>query len=153
MPAAQWSELSGCRDSKALSWCLFRMRGSNPPDPQSYSVGPSQKLPAMRRLGSRVWFAWVDSCRQDGRSGTVHSWALLKRAWLVSGMPGSIMMGISPNVSNERHLRQLLERGWLCLQRRLPGDLQSSDPFEMRSTEPVKLRSFWCKDRVLFIWN
>lgn len=73
MPAAQWSELSGCRDSKALSWCLFRMRGSNPPDPQSYSVGPSQKLPAMRRLGSRVWFAWVDSCRQDGRSGTVHS--------------------------------------------------------------------------------
>lgn len=31
MPATQWSELSGCRDSKALSSSLFHMCGSNPP--------------------------------------------------------------------------------------------------------------------------
>lgn len=59
MPAAQGSELSDCHDSEALSLCLFRMCGSNPPDLQIYS-----EAPAMRRLGSCVWYAWVDSCRQ-----------------------------------------------------------------------------------------
>lgn len=59
MPAVQGSELRDCHDSKALSPCLSRMCGSNPPDPQFYSEAASHG-----KLGSCVWYAWVDSCRQ-----------------------------------------------------------------------------------------
>lgn len=77
--------------SKFFHYICSLWGGSNPTNPQGCSVGPLQKLPAMQRLDSCVWYAWVDSCRQAGPRGAAHSRAPLKR--LSIGMQGNSRTG------------------------------------------------------------
>lgn len=87
--------------------------------------------------------------QEDGRRGTVHGRPLLKKTWLVSGMPGNVRQASPPTFPRE------LRKWSLCMPEtvvRGAGDsaysedfqetaiLQITDPFDMRSLEPVELR-------------
>lgn len=95
--AVQWSKLRDCHGFQSPVITSVPYGGSNPADPRCRSVGPLQKLPAMQRLGSCVWYAWVDSCRQDGPREAAHSRAPLKKAWRGTGMQGHSRTGRLPH--------------------------------------------------------
>lgn len=66
------------------------------------------KLPAM---GS-----WAAVCGMPGwtAAGRQHGRAVLKKTWLVSGMPGNSRTGISPRISKETSPEAVV-RGWVTL--------------------------------------